>query len=50
MAFVTLREAWENDLVAGYVLVRKMRGISTGEPGTARMTADYCFTLFREQS
>lgn len=28
MAFVTLRKAWENDLVAGYALGRKMRGIS----------------------
>lgn len=47
MAFVTLREAWENDLVAGNALVRKMRGMSRVDPGAARMTADCCFMLFR---
>lgn len=50
MAFVTLRKAWENDLVAGYAIVRKMRAISSVESRTARMTADYCFMLFRGRS
>lgn len=50
MAFITLREAWENDIGAGYALVRKMRGISSVESGTSRMTSDYCFMLFRGRS